>query len=140
MADDRTRTPFVLDRRTALTVPAATTVVVGSAGALTACGGGSSTGSATSPVEVATGDVPVGGGVVQDGVVVTQPTEGEFHAFDPTCPHQGCAVSSVEGASIVCPCHGSTFDAATGEPTGGPAESGLTAKEITASGSTLTVS
>lgn len=134
-----------LTRRAALVVPA------GGVLALSACGGdsggsGESTSSsagsgdaAAAGVSVPTADVPVGGGVVQDRVVVTQPTEGEFKAFDATCPHQGCAVAKVESGTITCPCHGSTFDASTGDVTGGPAQKGLTAKEATVDGDTVTV-
>lgn len=77
------------------------------------------------------GDVPVGGAQVFDaaGVVVTQPTAGSFSAFSTICPHQGCAVS-VEGASIVCPCHRSTF-ALDGSVTRGPAQAPLRPRAVT---------
>jgi len=72
---------------------------------------------------VATGDVPVGGGVVINGeeLVVTQPTAGEFKAFSAICTHQGCLVGSVADGQIVCPCHDSTFSAEDGSVSGGPA-------------------
>jgi Rieske Fe-S protein len=35
--------------------------------------------------------------------------EGGFVALSPVCQHLGCTVN-VEGALIVCPCHGSTYD------------------------------
>lgn len=60
-------------------------------------------------VLVATGEVEVGGGVILDGVVVTQPSSGEFKGFSSTCTHQGCAVTSVSDGTINCPCHGSRF-------------------------------
>ena len=74
----------------------------------------------------ATGDVPVGGGVVvaDEEVVVTQPTAGEFKVFTAVCTHSGCLVGDVTD-TINCPCHGSTYDLTTGEPTGGPAPSAL---------------
>ena len=67
--------------------------------------------------------VPVGGGVVLPalGVVVTQPVEGEFVAFDATCPHRGCLVKSVAAGTIACFCHGSRFRVADGSVAGGPA-------------------
>ena len=39
----------------------------------------------------ATGDVPVGGGIVfaDEEVVVTQPTAGEFQVFTAVCTHSG---------------------------------------------------
>lgn len=58
-----------------------------------------------------TGEVPVGGGVIEDdqGVVVVQPSEGDFRGFSSVCTHQGCTVSSVEDGTINCACHGSRF-------------------------------
>lgn len=115
---------------------------LGVAAVLAACGGGSSDesdggGGGGAPeagaVLTPTADVPVGGGVVlgDQGVVVTQPTEGEFRAFGASCPHQGNTVTGVEGETIECSFHGSTFSAETGEREGGPATSGLTPVEIT---------
>ncbi len=68
-------------------------------------------------------DVPVDGGVVVDDaqVVLTRDADGTVRGFSATCTHQGCAVSSVEGGQIICPCHGSKFDASTGDVTAGPA-------------------
>ncbi|WP_308212976.1 Rieske (2Fe-2S) protein [Mycolicibacterium vanbaalenii] len=42
-------------------------------------------------------------------MVLTQPNTGEFKAFSAVCTHAGCTVSEVIGASITCPCHGSSF-------------------------------
>lgn len=77
--------------------------------------------------------VPVGGGVIlaEAGVVVTQPTEGEFLAFDRTCTHRGCAVRSVAGGTISCFCHGSRFRITDGSVAGGPAPAPLPRREIT---------
>jgi Rieske Fe-S protein len=67
--------------------------------------------------------VPEGGGVVlgSAGVVLTRTPDGQVHAFSATCTHQGCTVGSVAGGRISCPCHGSQFDAVTGEVLRGPA-------------------
>jgi Rieske Fe-S protein len=56
-------------------------------------------------------DVEVGGGIVNAaaGVVVTQPTEGEFLGFSAICTHQGCTVGTVRNGTINCPCHGSRY-------------------------------
>ena len=77
-----------------------------------------------------TADVPVGGGTVVESarIVVTQPTPGEFKAFSAVCTHQGCLVTDVAEDGILCPCHGSRFDLATGEVLAGPARSGLEEK------------
>jgi Rieske Fe-S protein len=55
---------------------------------------------------------------------------GQFTAYDPICPHQGCSVDFVSpDAGFACPCHGSRFDA-RGRRTAGPAPSGLTAIQV----------
>ncbi|MFP5346415.1 MAG: Rieske (2Fe-2S) protein [Actinomycetes bacterium] len=68
-------------------------------------------------------DVPRGGGlVVRDAnIVLTRDDAGQVRAFSATCTHQGCTVSSVQDGVIVCPCHGSRFDARNGRPVAGPA-------------------
>uniref|UniRef100_A0AAU2VDB9 Cytochrome bc1 complex Rieske iron-sulfur subunit n=1 Tax=Streptomyces sp. NBC_00003 TaxID=2903608 RepID=A0AAU2VDB9_9ACTN len=139
-------------------VPARRTVIacVGAAGlaaALTACGGGSdNAGGGDDPKPAADGagkdaggvlgrtsDIPQGGGKIfaAQGVVVTQPTAGQFKAFSAKCTHQGCAVSSVSGGTINCPCHGSKFDVADGSVKGGPAPSPLPAAAISVEGGSI---
>ena len=91
--------------------------------ALAACGGGDDT--SADGVLAEAGDVPVGGAVSAkdaDGkpVIVAQPEKGTFVGFSAICTHKGCTVAP-RGAGLACPCHGSTFDAATGDNTGGPA-------------------
>ncbi|MEU1215280.1 Rieske (2Fe-2S) protein [Streptomyces sp. NPDC005791] len=113
----------------------------GAAAALTACGGSQDTSESDTarPTEegdgaalAKTADIPEGGGVVfaDEGVVVTQPEPGTFKAFSSKCTHQGCAVKGIADGVINCPCHNSTFDAATGEVTGGPATRPLPEKQI----------
>lgn len=114
----------------------------GAAVTLSGCGGGDDEGSAgsTGPVRVPVADVPEGGGLVRDHVVVTQPSDGEFKAFDARCPHQGCAVADVTTTAIVCPCHGSEFDPSSGEMTQGPATEGLAEKTATVEDDEIVVS
>jgi nitrite reductase/ring-hydroxylating ferredoxin subunit len=111
---------------------------LGVAGALAGCGGGNSDGpdaggtqqttSAGTSGEVLakTTDVPVGGGIVltDKKIVLTQPTAGKFEAFSAICKHQGFPVGKVEGDTITCLVHGSTYDATTGKRTGPPAPVG----------------
>ncbi|UFU08045.1 ubiquinol-cytochrome c reductase iron-sulfur subunit [Ruania halotolerans] len=88
--------------------------------------------SAPDPDEVSTGtvlmpldDVAVGEAkavTTDDGVeiMVVRTAEEQVHAFSAICTHQGCSVRPQDG-ELHCPCHGSRFDQATGEPTDGPA-------------------
>ena len=73
-------------------------------------------------------EVPVGGGrnfeVQGTKLVVTQPAEGEVHAFSAICTHEGCVVGCRDKI-IKCDCHQATFDNTTGEVTGGPADGAL---------------
>ncbi|RXZ43921.1 ubiquinol-cytochrome c reductase iron-sulfur subunit [Agromyces binzhouensis] len=69
-------------------------------------------------------DIPVGGSISAtiggEPVLLSQPAAGEVVAFSAICTHQGCTVAP-EGAAWICPCHGSTFDPATGDVEQGPA-------------------
>jgi len=78
-------------------------------------------------------DVPVGQAAsfqdpsTGDPSIVIQPSRGTFLAFDAVCPHAGCTVGYDPTAKvIICPCHGSQFNASTGAVEIGPAATGLT--------------
>ena len=121
--------------------------------ALTGCGAAgdaaqeavdSASNAATSAVKEAVGKatIPVGGGKIltDQKVVITQPTEGDFKAFTAVCTHQACLVTSVEGGTINCSCHGSKYDIATGEVKQGPSTKPLPEKTVSVSGDGITVS
>ncbi|WP_329599189.1 Rieske (2Fe-2S) protein [Streptomyces pseudovenezuelae] len=88
-----------------------------------------------------TSDIPEGGGKIfkDSGVVVTQPTAGEFKAFSSKCTHQGCAVSGITNGVITCPCHKSEFSVADGSVKKGPATQPLPEEKITVSGDSITL-
>jgi Rieske Fe-S protein len=66
--------------------------------------------------------IPDGAGLILDNPpIVLINTGGQIHAFSAICTHQGCTVDRVANGQIQCPCHGSTFDATTGDVTVGPA-------------------
>ncbi|MDP9823136.1 Rieske (2Fe-2S) protein [Nocardioides massiliensis] len=77
---------------------------------------------------VGTAEVPVGGAWIdsEQRLVVTQPTAGEFKAFDGTCSHARCAVSAQAQGQVICTCHGSRFAIEDGSVLDGPAPEGLT--------------
>lgn len=54
---------------------------------------------------------------------VTRESTG-LTAFDGVCTHQGCAVE-LSGKELLCPCHGSSFNPATGRVINGPAQRSL---------------
>jgi Rieske Fe-S protein len=87
-------------------------------------------------VLAAAGDVPRGGGLVlpEPGVVLTRDDDDVVRGFSATCTHQGCLVASVAKGTINCPCHGSQFDATTGEVVAGPAPTPLPTVAITVRG------
>lgn len=145
MPDDRP-----LTRRRVLTSAGAAAGMV----ALTACSSGSdssaspSTGSGepstTSASQSPSGsgetalaqlaDIPVGGAVAAqlpggDPVVVAQPEQGEAAAFSAICTHMGCTVAPA-GKELHCPCHGSVFDASTGQVLQGPAARPLPSVQV----------
>jgi Rieske Fe-S protein len=88
----------------------------------------------------ATGDIPVGGGAVfeAEGVVLTQPTPGEFRAFSAVCTHQGCVVADVVGGTINCNCHGSKFGL-DGSVANGPATKPLPERAVRVSGDQISL-
>lgn len=139
------------DRRSILTAAglAALTVTTGLDVAGCSSGGATSGSSSSQPGQagaaavgekVDAASVPVGGGVVAGAYIVTQPTAGTFKAYSNVCPHQGCAVSIIQGAQVKCPCHGSVFSLADGSRVSGPAPSGLGPAKAAVSGAKITVS
>lgn len=136
-----------LDRRTLLRGVALASGGLGSVSVLNACGSdedtdsssGSSSGSSSSTT-VSAADVPVGGGtIVEEKFVVTQPADGDFKAFSAICTHNGCVVASVKDNTIQCDCHGSQFDAETGEVVQGPATEALATETISVEGDEITI-
>ncbi|MEE1930545.1 Rieske (2Fe-2S) protein [Streptomyces sp. TRM 70351] len=84
-------------------------------------------------------DVPVGGAKVfpEQRLLVSQTEPGAFRAFSAVCTHQGCAISTVRETAALCPCHGSGFDATTGEVLYGPAREPLPEVPVRVSGDGL---
>ncbi|MBD3946622.1 Rieske (2Fe-2S) protein [Nocardioides ganghwensis] len=104
-------------------------------------GSESGSGGSAGAVVASTADIEVGGAVfIEDpSIVITQPEEGEFHAFSRTCTHQKCPVTDIQDGKIHCSCHQSLFDMTTGENVGGPAPSPLSEVEITVDGDSITL-
>lgn len=118
--DDSTDTPTGSSTPTDSGTPAGTPTDGGSADAL-----------------ASVSDIEVGGAVFLDGIVITQPSAGEFHAFDRTCTHQQCPVTDLQDGKIHCNCHGSLYDPATGDNVGGPAPKPLSKVDIKVEGDSI---
>jgi cytochrome b6-f complex iron-sulfur subunit len=81
--------------------------------------------------------VAVEGTPLERRLLVTHIGGPEYHAFDSSCPHQGCIVNPAAG-SMQCPCHGSVFNLLGGNVSG-PAPRPLTSFTATYDGSTLKI-
>ncbi|MCK8610296.1 ubiquinol-cytochrome c reductase iron-sulfur subunit [Agromyces sp. C10] len=122
-------------------------ILAGCAAADDGASGGSGGGTTTAPStgaadaageEVAAlADIPVGGSIDAtiggEPVLLAQPTAGEVVAYSAICTHQGCVVAAA-GSKFECPCHGSIFDAATGDVEVGPALEPLESVAVTVEG------
>lgn len=60
--------------------------------------------------------------------------DGTLFAVDEWCSHEECQLSEgdIEGSAVVCYCHSSAFDTATGRPLNGPATEPIRVYEIRA--------
>ncbi|MEU8590285.1 Rieske (2Fe-2S) protein [Streptomyces sp. NPDC048664] len=93
---------------------------------LTACstGGQATPAEPTAPVALGSeSEVPKGGAKLyrDANVVVSRAQDGSLKAYSTICTHAGCAIGKLSGTTLVCPCHGSRFDAVTGEVVQAPA-------------------
>ncbi|MFD4658900.1 Rieske (2Fe-2S) protein [Kitasatospora sp. NPDC058444] len=129
-------------RRTLL-CGAAAVLAAGGTVAVTGCSSSSSDhGAPKGPVDLGPASaVPEGGGKVyrEQKIVVTQPTAGQYKAFNARCTHAGCLVDQVKNNQIQCPCHGSRFASTDGAVQDGPAPSPLPAYTVTVEGGNLKV-
>jgi thiosulfate dehydrogenase (quinone) large subunit len=65
--------------------------------------------------------------------VVMRQADGSLSALSAVCTHAGCQVS-YSGGQLVCPCHGSIFDAGTGAVLQGPATVPLARRRVVQAG------
>jgi nitrite reductase (NADH) small subunit len=70
-------------------------------------------------------DIPIGEGrayAIEDAqVAVFRLRDGTLRAIDAVCPHRGGPLADglIDGAVVVCPLHGHTFDMCSGAEVGG---------------------
>lgn len=88
---------------------------------LTACSTdkkGSNRSAPTAPVELGEADeVPVGGSKLyrDQNVVVSRIKDDQYTAYSTICTHAQCPINRLDGHKLICPCHGSQFDATNGK-------------------------
>ncbi|MFJ2156022.1 Rieske 2Fe-2S domain-containing protein [Streptomyces sp. NPDC087856] len=104
---------------------------------LVACSGGGSGAAATptAPVELgAESEVAKGSAKLyrDQNVVVSRAANGTLKAYSTICTHAQCPINKLDGTTLVCPCHGSQFDAMTGKVVQSPATEPLHELKVTA--------
>ena len=81
--------------------------------------------------------VPIGGGVVEAGVLIVQPLAGRFRAYEAICPHQGIRLGPPRQGVIICTAHSSQFRDRDGALLRGPATQGLTKVPVVVDGGVI---
>jgi Rieske Fe-S protein len=70
----------------------------------------------------------VGGAVLVQSTagvfLVARTSANTFSAIDAVCTHEGCTITGADGATYVCPCHGSRYTR-SGQVLAGPARASL---------------
>ncbi|MEU3825377.1 Rieske 2Fe-2S domain-containing protein [Streptomyces sp. SID486] len=116
-------------RRTVLRGAAAVPVAGLGLAACSAPEGSSVAATPTAPVDLGTeGEVAKGGAKLyrDHNVVVSRDRNGALKAYSTICTHAGCPIDNLQGTTLICPCHGSEFDAVTGKVVHAPATQPLT--------------
>jgi Rieske Fe-S protein len=86
-------------------------------------------------------DIKIGEAISATGadgakIIIARPTETTVAAFSAICTHQACLVKPA-GKELDCPCHGSVYNATTGEVIDGPAPRPLPKVDVTISGDNI---
>ncbi|MER6077734.1 Rieske (2Fe-2S) protein [Streptomyces sp. NPDC001833] len=128
--------PFT-SRRSVLRGAAVTSVAGLGAAACKAPGGAAAAeATPTAPVDLgAESEVADGGARLyrEHNVVVSRSAAGVLKAYSTVCTHAGCPINKLQGTTLVCPCHGSEFDAVTGKVVRSPATEPLNELPVRAS-------
>ncbi|WBO67044.1 ubiquinol-cytochrome c reductase iron-sulfur subunit [Streptomyces camelliae] len=107
---------------------------------LAACsgpGGASASATPTAPVDLgAESEIAEGGAKLyrDHNVVVSRDKSGALKAYSTICTHAGCAINKLQGTTLICPCHGSQFDATSGKVVQQPATEPLAELPVKAAG------
>ncbi|OIJ69019.1 Rieske (2Fe-2S) protein [Streptomyces mangrovisoli] len=122
-------------RRTVLGAAALTPVAGLGLAACSTGGGSDAAATPTAPVDLGPESAVAKGGAKlyrDENVVVGRAADGSLTAHSSICTHAGCAINKLEGTTLICPCHGSEFDARTGKVLRAPATEPLTELSVQA--------
>jgi len=73
------------------------------------------------PIESRINAAKLGTGIFLFDTFIVIKTSGTLKVFSNKCTHAGCRINQEIEGQLVCPCHGSRYDAATGKVLKGPA-------------------
>lgn len=83
------------------------------------------------PVVTRVKAMKLGSGIYWYDKFIVVKSAGAVKVFSNRCTHAGCRINREVDGQLVCPCHGSRFDAATGKVLQGPAIAPLPALQYT---------
>ena len=70
--------------------------------------------------------------------LIARTSASTFSAIDAVCTHEGCTITGADGATYVCPCHGSRYNR-DGQVVGGPAMANLRRYSTTFANGVVTI-
>jgi len=73
------------------------------------------------PVVIRINAAKLGTGIFLFDSFIVVKTTGTLKVFSNKCTHAGCRINQEIDGQLVCPCHGSRYDSATGKVLQGPA-------------------
>lgn len=77
---------------------------------------------------------------VQGKPVALANVDGDYFAVDDICSHEHCSLGTegmLDGPTIICGCHGATFDATNGKVLSLPAPTDIASYKVTVEGSDI---
>ena len=79
--------------------------------------------------------------VVRGVPIAVANVNGALHAFESTCTHADCSLTdgTLKDLTVVCACHGGTFDLVTGAVLAGPPDGPIRIRPITRDGDQLVI-
>jgi len=84
----------------------------------------------------------VGGAVLVESTagvfLIARTSASTFSAIDAVCTHEGCTITGADGATYVCPCHGSRYNR-SGQVVHGPAMASLRRFSTTVADGVVTI-